>query len=390
VSEPVPVRRAGGAVEIRPLETADLLAVAGVVQRAFRPACPEPRPQLVEYLSRTLLEPPSAHADLPSLVAQAADGRIVGFVAAMFRPMRYDGRPVRMVVSSHLSVEPDARKLAVGALLLRRLLSGPQDVTVTDTATPTVCRIWERLGGETLHLQCLHWIRVFAPAKLALARHARRRGWRTPHRAQLVVRPLDAAFAAVDRGDGDPPDGIAEPLTAAALVQTIPVVGKGLAVLPDYDVAFADALLEELDLLGDGGTGVRKLVRGSDGRLAGWYVYYLRRSGLSEVMQIAARPRDVKLVVDHLFHDARVNGAAGLIGRVEPRLVEAVAPCLIQPRRSPRCLIVYGAGALIHAREPGIVAAVRAGDTLLSRLDGEWWSHVPLDDIRARHREERI
>ncbi len=38
--------------------------------------------------------------------------------------------------------------LGVGALLMRRHLSGPQELTITDGPTDTVRRMWAGLGGQ--------------------------------------------------------------------------------------------------------------------------------------------------------------------------------------------------------------------------------------------------
>ena len=97
----------------------------------------------------------------------------------------------------------------------------------------------------------------------------------------------------------------------------------------------------------------------------GWFVYYLRRGGVSDVLQVVSAPRAVDRVLDDLFAHAGRSGAALLRGRLEPLLVDALG------RR--RCVFRYNGGALVHSRDPEILRAIAAGEALLTRLDGEWW-----------------
>ena len=91
-----------------------------------------------------MLDHPWADEELPSLVAEEG-GEIVGFVGVQARRMRMDGRSIRGVCCTHAVVAPDRRGGAVGALLLSRVLKGPQDVTWADSATDTVARCLRHL-----------------------------------------------------------------------------------------------------------------------------------------------------------------------------------------------------------------------------------------------------
>jgi hypothetical protein len=110
---------------------------------------------------------------------------------------------------------------------------------------------------------------------------------------------------------------------------------------------------------------VRRLVRGDDGRPAGSYVMYVAAHGIAEVIQLAAAEPDVELVLDHLIHDAVAGGAVEVRGRFEHHLLPAL--------RRRRCRLVAIDWALLHARDPALLAAVHGGHALLTRLDGEWW-----------------
>ena len=62
-----------------------------------------------------------------------------------------------------------------------------------------------------------------------------------------------------------------------------------------------------------------------------------------------------------------------LRGRIEPHLLE--------PLGRRRCLFRYNGGALVHARDPAVSAALAAPEALLTRLDGEWWMGHHLESF---------
>ena len=354
---------------IRPLVREDLPEVAALFELVMGSGERRADPAMVDLLRRTLLEQPWADPELPSLVATDGGGRIAGFIAAEVRRMCLHTRPVRFVWSQHFVVDPQQRHKALGALLMARMLRGPQDATATDTASDVVRQMWARLGGETLHLKGVHWVRVFRPWHVA-ARVAAPRLKRP--RARMALRPLAGALDAVTQVaaapllEPAPVDLGAEPLTPRTLVEAISVVGDGLELLPDYDEAFLEWLFAELARVARRGRLVAHLVRNDGGRVLGWYLYYLRPGWRSEVLQVAAGDRDSGAVLDHLLYHAHRHGSAAVRGRLEPGLVEAVV------RR--RCLLWHRGGVLIHSRDPELLRAAHSERSLMTRLEGEWWS----------------
>jgi len=366
---------AAGVSGIRVLRRDDAPAVAALYERVMRSGSATPPPRLAPYFVRTFLEQPWGDEAVPSLVYVDEDDRIVGCIGAMEHRLRFDDRPIRMVASGPLISEPEARPGAVGALLLRRLMMGPQDVTITDAASDTVRRIWERFGGETLHLSSIRWTRLFRPAQ-CVAEHFLERAQRNGARRVLrplgaIARPvLRAADSAVTRIPRNPfatrtPDSIDEPLTPRAMLEELPVIARSLRLRPDYDERFLEWLFRELRDVRSRGKLDAVLVRGRDGRVLGWFVCFIRPTGLGTVLQVVARDDGAGTVIDHLFHYARTAGARGLIGRLEPRLVAPLAS---------RGCTLFNTGkmfALIYSRIPGLVDVVRSGQALLTWMDGE-------------------
>jgi len=362
---------------LRALERDDLPHVAALFERVMRSGSPVSSAEVVSFFERTLLDHPWADADIPSLVATDDGGEITGFLGSHVRRMRFDGRLIRAAYVGHWMSAPETRKRAVGVLLLRKYMRGQQDLTLTDTAGEETRRMWEGLGGETLHLADVGWTRVFRPWHLAgdRLRNRSNRGVGTP-RDRPVSSLLDSVTVRLGRKILEPERSTltAETLTAEGLVEQLPAVTAGLRLYPDYDAGYLQWLFRELDRATHHGSLVRYLVRDGD-RVLGWYVYFLQPGSVSRVLQVAASDKDVDPVLDHLFDHAYRGGAAALDGRVEPRLLE--------PLSRRHCILRYIGGAMMHSRGPELLGAMVSRHTLLTRMDGEWWATPPNPEARA-------
>lgn len=342
---------------IRPLEPEDIPAVAGLYERLMRSGVRHAQPALEDFFRQTLLEQPWADAEIPSLVYEGDEG-LLGFVGSHVRRFRLDGRPVRVGCSGQLVADPDAA--GIGALLMRSHMKREQDVSSTDGATPVVRSMWERLGGVTLPVASIGWIRVMRPARFAAAVSARRGGV-APRR---MAAALDALSAPLTQRALRPqrPAGSTEPLEVETILS---LMERGRWRLrPDYDRAYLDWVFSQMAAVPGRGELRRLLVRDDSGEPLGWVVYYLARRGISQVQQVAAFS-DPGPVLDHVAWDAFEGGSTAVAGRLEPPLVPAVTarPCLL--RRSE--------WALAHTADPELLAALSTGESLVSRMDGEWW-----------------
>jgi len=377
---------------VRPLSRDEVPAAASLFDRVVCGGSGPPPPELVAYFDRALFGHPWADPEMPSLAA-VEDGRVVAFLGSHGRRLRLDGRPVKLAVSGQLVVDPDARHPALGALLLRAYLRGPQALTVTDGGTELMRAIWERAGGEAAHLRCIEWVRPLRPVALGAAYLRHRRGRREPpgRRAEAALASLDRvaapALRAVTRlagsraqppaarprarvdgggaGRATAPPVLLEPLTPGSLVEQLPRLTAGLRLAPSYDLPFARWLFAELERVPGRGRPVARLVRRGS-RVAGSFVYFLQPGGLSLVVQIAAADEPAtRIVVDALIGHAQAHGAAALHGRMETGLEQAIA--------ASGGLMAYGGNALIHASDPEVLALATSSHALLTRLEGERW-----------------
>jgi hypothetical protein len=249
-------------------------------------------------------------------------------------------------------------------------MRGPQDLTLTDGATDYMRQIWRTLRGRVRTAPSFGWFRVLRPAALG-ASVLDGRGRTVPAPLRAVGGGLDTLARRVPRIGARPapapdPDVTAEPLTVEALLEQTASAPRHWRLHPDYDEKYLTGLFAELDAVAPArGEVLRRLVRGRNGRVLGWYVAFVPAGGIVQVLQLAATGPDPGPVFDHLIAEADARGAAAVAGRLEPSLAETV--------RRHRCLVRGSSWALVDSDDTGVLAALDADDTLLTRLDGEWW-----------------
>ncbi len=354
---------------VRPFSEEDIAPVMEIHRSVFQITGGPPDEEYRRYFSDVYLREPRE-----SLVYEEDDGSISGFMGVAPLRMSLDGRPVQARVTSSFVVQPQRRGWA-GFSLMRRVLNGPQELSLADEANSATRAIWQELGGTTSILFSMHWIYPLRPTRLGLHLLFRKQ----PRLAAMATRasaplttPLDYLAARLQ------PAGparaqtarlTAEDLTLEAL-ETALSEGAGQATL--RTVHDRDSLawqLERAARLRRHGRLQKLLFRTEEGHAAGWAIYYLDGGGMSEVVQLNAFPPHQHAVLDALIGHARRGGAAALRGRLEPVMQE--------PLSDRRCLFFCGpAWTLIHARDRKLLDAFARGNVFFSRLDGEWCLHL--------------
>jgi hypothetical protein len=318
------------------------------------------------WFERTLLSDPWADPEIPTLVHVEDSGEITAFIASHVRRMRFDDKTIRLASGGPLIVHPKARNRAVGPRLWRHYLDGPQELTTTDGASDEMRQIFELIGGQMLHPSSMAWARVFRPFSFVGKRalHFRPRATALSARVWPVLDDI-AAKTVPYFGAPHAPGTRTELLTPKLLLEYLPVVTRSLRLFPDYDEPYLDWLFAELNHNRTWGSPVYRLVRDQQDRVLGWYVYFLLDGAGCQVVQIASSDRHAGDVLEALFADVVEHGGAAAQGRVEPRLLAALA--------QRGALFRYSARSLVHSKEPDLLGVLAAGQALLTRLEGDWW-----------------
>ncbi len=356
--------------EIRPMRLEDIAEVAALYRFVDRSDWRIPPEELPGWLERILFAHPWFDPEIPSLVYVDDAGAILGFIGSHARRMRFDGESIRMAAAGPLIAHPDVRKRGVGAMLWRRYLTGPQQLTITDGASDEMRQIFELIGGQMMHPSSIAWARVFSPwsyvGNRALGSTLTLRERVKPWAKQLLPildRPTAKASSRFRAPDASATTD--ELLTPELLLENLPRVTRSLRLVPDYDEPFLEWLFAELHHNRTWGTPQRRLVRGRGGQVLGWYVYFVLPGEGCQVIHIAAHDRHAGAVIDNLFAHAVAHGGAAVQGRVEAHI--------LAPLAHRGAMFRFSARSLVHSKDPDLLGAITSGHALLTRLEGEWW-----------------
>ena len=344
---------------IRSLERDDLPALAQLLRTNLGWRRDE------DALERTLLAHPWALEPVPTLVALGDDGEIIGSLGAQARRVIFDGSPLRAVAVSHLVVDARRRGGAAGALLVRELLAGGQDLTWTDSGTAEVVRIWRAFGAHVDHTRSANWMLVLRPIRW-LSRVAMAPGEVRRNLAPVGALPLQAGGRRlIARAFPEPEQGVrGEDASPPQVAELLPDLAKGIRLRVDYDSGYLSWLHDHVSSLG--APIVYRVVRRAD-RAIGWYAY-IRQPGVSRVVHLSAPVREVDAVFGELVAHTHATGSALLTGRLEPHVDE--------PVRQRLAAIGLTQRPLVHARDPELRATLASSAALLTEMDlidSEWW-----------------
>lgn len=357
---------------VRPFVEEDISQVADLHRRVFRTGdhlTSQMQKSYWSYFREIFLNNPWYDEKLSSLVYQDADGAIVGFLGVMPRWLSFRGRSIRAAISSQFIVEPRRRFTLAAVQLMKVFLSGPQDLSIADEASDTSRRLLERAGGVTVSLYSLYWGRLLRPSQYFLSRLGRQQGLPAPVvlAAQPVSRFLDWLAARMPGSPfrQTPPEVFGGELDTQTLLACMSEFSRDRSVRPEYDDRSLKWLLGILEQKTEHGTFQKVAVRNTAGDLIGWYLYYLNRGGIGEVLQVGARGNAIKDVLDHLSYHAWQQGVLALSGRLEPRFLQELSnsSCVFHHR---------GLWVVVHAREPELLESFYRGEAFLTRLEGEW------------------
>ncbi|HLK63966.1 MAG TPA: GNAT family N-acetyltransferase [Bryobacteraceae bacterium] len=368
---------------VRRFVSEDIPQVAELHRRLYRES-EQPSPALERsyrgFFQDVYLNNPWYSETLGPLACEDGEGKIIGFLGVMPRPMRINGRPIQAAVSSMFMVDPNHRVGLAAVQLLKAFLAGPQDLSYADESTGPSRKLWERLGGVTSMLNSMHWTRPLRPAGLLNFQLGQRNSLRALARMSAPL--CWAADAAISRLKSSPffcapPKLAGENADVNTLIECTGRLYDSQALRPEYD---EQSLRWLLDLASHGDDLEKVVVRNSAGSVVGWYVYCISRDRIAELLQIGAKPNFTKDVLDHLLSHAEHHGAVAVTGRVDPRYLEDLgSSCMMRPRY----------WMLVHSRHPQLLNMIDRGEPYLTRLEGEWCMQFHISRYQGANAERR-
>lgn len=356
---------------VRPFTKEDIPQVADMFQRLMLSEGPSMRmlspTKLLDYFEQTFFHHPWYDEAFPSYVYEESDGKIIGFIGVVTRPMTLHGQPIRMSVSFHLMVEPQSRSSMAGVQLLKTFFAGPQDLALTDGAGEVGRRVWTGVGGTTALLYSQLWTRILRPTRHIMDLLGTRATVAPVARLLTPLCPLTDAVAAraLPPRFGNPATAyLEEELGVEVLLEHLPQFMKTSALQPVYDADSLRWLLMHAAQMKQHGEFQQVLLRDERGEVAGWFMYYLKPGGTSRVFQFVARKGATNEVLNSLFNHARRHGAATIAGRLVPNYMQELSDKYCYFDRNT-------AWVLVHSNNKELLNVVHRGEAFLTGLEGE-------------------
>jgi hypothetical protein len=357
---------------VRSFVKSDIPQVAELYRKVFSHSG-HPSEALKAYIEEVFLDNPLYDPNLPSLLYEEDGGRIVGFLGVMPRRMLMKGQSLKMAVASQFMVDPASRGEFAGVKLLKVFFSGPQHIAMTDGANATARGLWETMGGVSVPIYSIYWMRTLRPWQYGMER-LREGGEAWWHLGLPAARPLcrllDTTMAARLEGYGFRPGTLPyhaqEESNEDTICGILTRLAAGWSLHPEYTPTSMKWLLSIAGQKTKFGPLRNEVLHTPEREIAGCYVYYLNVDGVSNVLQLAALPGTISGVLEHLFYVAWRQGSVAISGRLEPKYMHEIY--------HQRCRFRCGSAMLVHAKDPALLHPIYTGNAFLTRLEGEWWN----------------
>jgi hypothetical protein len=361
--------------EIRNFAHADAGAVAGLFQKTFRRAGAVPH-SLEAYLIGAYLEHPWFESEIASRVHVDAQGRVNGFIGVFPGRFEHRGKAYRGAVAGTLMAEDPARDPLAGARLLRSVVKGPQDITISETTNPVSKRLWEPLGGTIVPLLSMDWFRPLKPAGAVVAALAEK----YPSAAWLG--PMGTAADWLTQKWAKSAFGISPPgarvvtstdVTAHEFAAAVVALSHHVELRPSWTTADVEWLVSHASRKERYGAPRQTIVRSRKGAILGCYLLHVKPRGVGRVLQLLAAPGAAGEVIDALFRESDEAGAVGVRGRAMPQLMDAM---LVR-----NCLFLHRASTVYHTNDRELAGAIEEGRALITGLAAESWTRLVGGDF---------
>lgn len=360
------------------MEAEDIDAVANLFQRSLRKTNEPAGDDLKRYLAGLFLTVAARERGVCTRVHVREDGTVSGLLGVLPVDMVFEGR--RLLAANCVAFINGDRDNDpfVGARLLREVLSGPQDLSFSDTANDLSTSIWRTARATVLGTCSLEWVRILKPAAFALDVAGRRFAY------AKLAKPLSKMADAVicRRGKrqawlyyapfaGKADAFIDEPATDDAFIDGCRQLVQRFPLRPSWDRPVLETIVQHAARKALYGTRVQHAVKSRSGRVIGVYLYYGNSGGSGRVVQIMAEPDHETIVIDCLIRNAYERGLVAVRGRTDSLLLQAMI--------GKQCAFKEASSTVVHSRDPALLAAMTSGKALLNGLAGEEWTRLMGD-----------
>jgi hypothetical protein len=367
---------------VRPFRRDDVPEVAELYKEVFLFEQDTNLDDLKSYFETVYFDHPYFNEDIPSLVHRGSEGDVTAFLGIMSTPMRFRDEKIKVAIGGNLMVKgaryashrgdhprlPNHGNQRAPFAIAKVLMKLPYDLYLGDSATDVTMRMWEHVGGDTLRLYSLRWLRALKPASMGLSVLGRRPSFRS---LTKLARPLGALLDRAARPIIAPE---AAALPVGYLVDDIQpqeilnelAKSKFYDLLPDYSLSGLTWILgmaQERRRFGE----LRSIaVRKADGRLLGWAVFDGTAGDIGHVLQLHVGPKDADQFFQCLFHDAARNGLSALSGKADPLLFQSLT--------NQTAIMKTNAWTVARTKRPELLQAFHQGKALFSELESEGWT----------------
>lgn len=313
---------------------------------------------------------------MPSLVYETSENSIAGFLGVLPFRMKFQGEEILAGIGGNYMVDPAVKNPLAGPRMLKKFLSGPQVLSMSDTGNEIGRKMWEGLGGSVSSLQSLHWIRPLRTGLLGL--QSIRKKSALLNIAGIIVEPL--AYAA----DGmaktmlpkpiklQKPTGYRREISVQDILESIQAASSKRSLVPVYSVDALQWLIQKAREKQEFGPLRMMGVFRDDHSVEGWYLYYPNPGKIGQVLQVGSRSQNIGNILDHLFQDAWEMKSLALIGRMDSMYMKEFSAKL--------CLLFHRSNYFVmHSKNADISNAVNSGNSFITRLEGEWWTRLQGD-----------
>ena len=340
--------------------------MASLFRSVFYRASGAPPASLIDHLRAVYFDHPWHDPETPSHVFVSADGSIDGFIGALPLRLRFRGQPVRAAIAGALMVRDPASRPMAGARLMRSFMSGPQDLSLGDTANWTSKTLWEKRGGRTLPLASMEWLKIIRPVAfgVTVARN------RLPRLFGALLAPVSGLV--LRRRAGPPAQTwTAETVADDAFLAAYREVEATLDVALDLDDETGRWMLAQAALKTRHGALHRRVVKARSGKVIGCYLVYARRGAVAETLQLTALKGHADAVFASLIAFAAAEGCSAARGRSQPMLMNALF--------GAGCILRHRGATVADTKDAALMAALEAGSAPFGGFMGETWTRLVSD-----------